>query len=196
MIVGSPPRIESRKGGGNKQMKRDLVKGKRSLIQMSLGVMVVLLFLFYGCQKKICPFSNAASSPEEIAQRMLSALEKSDTTAMWALRVSKAEFDSILWPPYGNKYNQPPGFAWSLNSLDSKKAIERALDELGGQKLKLVKVYFGMGKDIHKGIKAPFTIWRDFRVVAQNEKGEEVEIRYINTVIEMNGGYKVAAFHS
>ena len=161
-----------------------------------IGILALILFTLCGCQKKVCPFSNAASSPEEIATSLLSALEKADTTAMWTLRVTKAEYDSILWPPYGKKYGQPPGFGWSLNSLDSKKAIERALNEYGGQKLKLVRVYFGMGKDIHKEIKAPFTIWRDFRVVVKDENGEEKELRYINTVIEMNGGYKVAAFHS
>jgi hypothetical protein len=177
-------------------MQRCSREGKRFFLQISMGVLAVILIFMGGCQKKVCPFSNAAKSPEEIASRMLTALEKTDTTAMWDLRVTKAEFDSILWPPYGNKYGQPPGFAWSLNCLDSKKAIERALDEYGGQKLKLVRVYFGKGKDIHKGIKAPFTIWRDFRVVAKNQQGEEVELRYINTVIEMNGGYKVAAFHS
>lgn len=177
-------------------MQGDLNDWKRFLFEVSIGVMAVILLSLCGCQKKVCPFSNPASSPEEIATRMLFALEKKDTTAIWALRVTKAEYDSILWPPYGNKFGQPPGFSWSLNCLDSKKAIDRALSDYGGQKLKLVRVYFGKGKDIHKEIKAPFTIWRDFRVVVKNEKGEEEELRYINTVIEMNGGYKVCAFHS
>jgi hypothetical protein len=177
-------------------MARNLKCVKRFLLYTSIGVMAVILLSLCGCQKKVCPFSNPASSLEEIATRMLSALEKTDTTAMWTLRVTKEEYDNILWPPYGNKYGQPPGFSWSMNCLDSKKSIDRALSDYGGRKLKLVRVYFGMGKDIYKEIKAPFTIWRDFRVVVKNEKGEEEELRYINTVIEMYGGYKVCVFHS
>ena len=81
---------------------------------------------------------------------------------------------------------------WFINYLDAKKAIGRALQDYGGRRLELVRVSFGKGnKDI-----GPFKIWRDFRIVVKNEDGEEEELRYINTVVEMNGRYKVVAYHS
>ncbi len=58
--------------------------------------------------------------------------------------------------------------------------------------MELVGISFGKGK---KDI-GPFKIWRDFRIVVKNEQGKEEELRYINTVVEMNGRYKVVAYHS
>jgi hypothetical protein len=146
-------------------------------------------------KEEICPFTGAFRSPEEIANRFLSALEKKDEAAIWDLRITEAEYNNTLWPPYEKIGGGPPDFSWSLNYTDSRKSINRALIDYGGRKLQLVKVYFNKGQD-KNNVPAPFVVWRDFRIVVKNEQGEEEELKYINTVVEMNGCYKVCVFHS
>ncbi|HVP37210.1 MAG TPA: hypothetical protein VMT04_09470 [Terriglobales bacterium] len=146
-------------------------------------------------KEEVCPFTNASRSPEEIANLFLSALQKRDEEAIWNLRVTKDEYFNILWPPYEKIGGGPPNFSWSLNFTDSKKSIGRALADYGGRKLTLVRVYFAKGQDQTR-VSAPFVIWRDFRIVVKDEQGLEGELNYINTVIEMNGCYKVCVFHS
>ena len=150
-------------------------------------------FNLTGCAKKESPLSNTSASPEELSVRFLTALEKKDEPALSDLRVTELEYKTIIWPPYEKIGTGPADFSWSINVMDAHKAIQRALSDYGGRKLEFVKVYFGKGKDQKVG---DFVIWRDCRIVAKNEQGEEEVLTFINTVVEMYGRYKVVAFHS
>jgi hypothetical protein len=160
---------------------------------LMIGILLFFSLTLGSCEKKECPLSNALTTPEEIATRFLTALENSDTTALWDLRVTEEEYKNIIWPAYqkiGYGLSDQP---WFINMMDSRKAIGRAIGDYGGRKLKLVRIYFAKGKDEKVG---DFTIWRDFRIVVENQQGEEEELDYINTVVEMYGGYKVVVYHS
>jgi hypothetical protein len=169
------------------------MKKKSVFHALAVGLTLVLFLILYSCDKKECSLSYASGAPEEVAQRFLAALEVEDTTGLWDLRVTEAEYKNLIWPAYekiGYGLSDQP---WFINRMDADKAIGRALGEFGGKKLKLVRAYFAKGQDEQIG---EFKIWRDFRILVRNEKGEEDELRFINTVIEMNGGYKVVAYHS
>ena len=153
---------------------------------------MVFCFTSAGCQRKECPLSETSNSPKGIATRLLAALESKDERALWSLMVTESEFKEIIWTPYEKMGMGDPDQPWFINWMDAKKAIGRALHDYGGRKLKLVGVSFGKGK---KDI-GPFKIWRDCRILVKDEHGEEKELRYINTVVEMNDRYKVVAYHS
>jgi hypothetical protein len=144
-------------------------------------------------QSEESPLSYTSRSPKELAKRFLSALEKKDEGALWGLRVTESEYKDIIWPPYEKKGYGTSDLSWFINYKDAEKTIGRALNDFGGKKLKLIRVYFGKGKDREVG---PFKIWRDFRIVVKDEKGEEFELDHINTVVEMDGRYKAVAYHS
>jgi hypothetical protein len=154
---------------------------------------ILLLFCLMDCQKRECPFSNASNSPEEIATRFLTALKDKDEDALWSLMVTEYEYKEILWPPYQAKSGSDSDQPWFINWMDAKKTIGRALFDCGGKELKLVRVYFNKGKDKSVG---PFRIWRDCRIIVKDKNGEKQELDYINTVVEMQGCYKVVAYHS
>jgi len=169
------------------------MKNKSILYALTFGLLLLFSSILWNCETKECPLVNPSGSPEEVARRFLAALEAEDTTALWDLRVTEIEYKKLIWPAYqkiGYGLSDQP---WFINRMDADKAIGRALGEFGGKKLKLVRAYFAKGQDEQIG---EFKIWRDFRIVVRNEEGEEEELRYINTVIEMNGGYKVVAYHS
>jgi hypothetical protein len=169
------------------------MKNRSILYALTLGLLLAFSLILCNCEEKKCLLANTSASPEQLARRFLAALEAEDTTGLWDLRVTEAEYKELIWPAYqkiGYGLSDQP---WFINRMDAHKAIGRALGEFGGRRLELVRTCFGKGQDEQVG---EFKIWRDLRIVVRNEEGEEEELRYINTVVEMNGGYKVVAYHS
>jgi hypothetical protein len=165
---------------------------------MNLGIVFLWLIIalsidFSVCQSEDSTLTNTFASPKKLAKRFLSALKNKDEKALWALIVTESEYKNIIWPPYEKTGLGSPEQPFYFNRLEADKTIRRVLNDLGGKKLKFVKVYFAKGKDKEVG---PFVIWRDFRIVVKNEKGEELELNHINTVVEIKGQYKIVAYHS
>lgn len=84
--------------------------------------------------------AGGAANPRELVERLFDALSESDTAAIGAMVVTRAEYGFFYYPTslYAKKpYELPPDIAWTLSSEASAKGARRLLARLGGKRLHL-----------------------------------------------------------
>lgn len=139
-----------------------------------------------------CPFDVCYASLDDLGRSTVRALNDGDTLSLWKLAVTEAEFRDVIWPRTPNHNGLNWEYAWSMNFYDARKAINRVLDELGGQKLSYVGVELG---DTTVVVYPEKRTYHNVLTVADRPDGERIKFRFLNVVQEVNGWYKVVAFH-
>lgn len=136
--------------------------------------------------------SNAALSVDELMTRVLEALAHADPTALDALRLTEEEHREILWPADpGRAAGAPLDLAWDMLDRRSRGGVHKAIAELGGRTLTFTGVEFERGTEprgsyvLHRG---PVLHTRDASA------GESVELRFLGSVIERDGRWKLVSF--
>jgi hypothetical protein len=87
---------------------------------------------------RVDSLSGGAPSPDELVRRFVRAVERSDTAALRAMIISRAEFAYVYYPssPYTREpTKQAAALAWFFVIEPSKVGITRVLDRLGGAPL-------------------------------------------------------------
>ena len=83
---------------------------------------------------------NGAPTRESLVRRIVSALAASDTNALRAIAVSRAEYAWLIYPEsplLHPPYRQPIDIAWMLHAAPHAKGFARLLERLGGRPLRL-----------------------------------------------------------
>lgn len=131
---------------------------------------------------------------EKLAKATIKALNDSSKVKLNELRVSREEYEHVTWVrvPSELHTNVTVDMAWEWVERDSKVAIRRALNDLGGKGLRFDSLYVLDGVMEYPLIR----IHRDVRIVATDRAGEVHDFKFLNVVAEVESRFKVLAFDS
>jgi hypothetical protein len=137
------------------------------------------------------PLAHAQASPEALAEAALDALSAGDEAALAALMITRDEYETLLWPDLPDRDQMPFEFVWSITGPRSRKARTRAVAEYRDLPLELLRVE--LGDDVERYDR--FAIHRRSRMwVRRTDSGEEGVLPLMDTLVEMDGGWKFMNF--
>lgn len=132
--------------------------------------------------------ANAAPSREALVQRFVAAVEQGDTSAVLALRVTRAEFAYLFFPVstfMRPPYELDPAVVWLQIDAESEKGASRLLRTLGGRPLGTVVPVCGAEPQRHGDV----ALWGcDVRRV--RAAGDTVVDRLFGAILERDGAFK------
>ena len=134
---------------------------------------------------------HAARSPEELAAHILAAVTASDLFALGELRVDEREHNELLWPEFSARdRNVPLDFAWQMLDSRSHTNAGRAISVWGGKTLALVEVRFERGLERYP----TFALHRGTVLTARTEAGELIQLRFVGSLLELDGQWKALSY--
>ncbi|MGD8361292.1 MAG: hypothetical protein PVJ04_07650 [Gemmatimonadota bacterium] len=137
--------------------------------------------------------TDGAGSISELAKELLRALENGDSGLLNALRVSREEYQLLIWPefPQSRPYlHIPPDEAWSFQYTKLREGMSGIYSRYGETPWNLVAATEGPVETFTN-----FTIHRGVEILAENNKsGERVIFDKKLTVVERNGRFKILSF--
>ena len=153
------------------------------------GVLLLAVALAAGCSD--LPLSHAHRSPEALARAALEAVTTGSAEELDALRVTRDEYERLLWPVLPDRDQMPFEFAWSITGPRSRKARRAALAEYRGVPLELERVELGDDVERYEEL----TLYRRSRLwVRRTDTGAVGVLPLMDTLIEMDGGWKFMNF--
>ncbi len=138
-------------------------------------------------------FDVEFKTPETLCEKMLEYLEKMDTVGLIRITVSQSEYLNWIWPeePASQpKFNIPLSFAWDNLYLNSVKALYKILYKYGGRKWQFASLSFEESVP-HQ----TYIYHRKPKLMAVDENGQEIQIKGLGTVVEMNRQFKFLYYH-
>lgn len=132
------------------------------------------------------------TSPDDVARALLGSLAASDTAALLALALSRAEYAYLVYPEsrlVRAPYRQPVDVAWSLHAAPHAKGLTRLLQRLGGRSLTFRNMtchpeQVAEGRNRYwTGCQLRFTV-----------DGELVEARLFTALVSRDGRLNVASY--
>lgn len=137
--------------------------------------------------------SGGAPSLEALARGLLAGIEKRDEHALHALRVTREEFSTIVWPelPQSRPITHIPiSEVWGLGLAQSHAGAGRTIGAYGGRPLTLLRADYG-----HEEPFLNYTLLRDVRILIRDSRdGGMVGLRFMPSVIQRHGRYKALIF--
>jgi hypothetical protein len=134
---------------------------------------------------------NARTSPEALARAAVEALNAGDEKALDSLRITREEYETLLWPVLPDKDHVPFEFVWSVTGPRSRKARREVMGEYEGITLEFVRVDLGEEVESYD----EFTLYKDARMtVRRTDSGDEGLIPLMDVLVEMGGGWKFLNF--
>lgn len=136
---------------------------------------------------------NAAPSREVLTRRYLDALARSDTNALRALHISRAEYAYLYFPTsrmMKPPYELSPEVAWLLLSAESGDGLSAALRKFGGRRFALESVRCP-GEALREGSNV---IWRECVVRYRSEPQHRGEQALFAAIIERDGQFKFFSY--
>lgn len=137
--------------------------------------------------------SGGASSLTDLAQELLAAVDARDEYALAALRLTKHEFAVICWPEFPESRpitHITVDDAWMFSATQSQAGASRTVGLYGGRNLELERIETD----------GPFA-YRNFvrhrnvvLVVRDVDRGEEIRLRFVPSVIERHGRFKALLY--
>lgn len=137
------------------------------------------------------PLAEARRSPDALARAALDAISADDGDRLAALLVSRDEYRQLLWPVLPDSQHTSFEFVWGMTAPRSRRARRSILAEYGGVPLHLVRVELGDDVEAYDEL----VIYRDCRMVVRREDtGDEGVLPLMDTLVEMEGGWKFLNF--
>ncbi|HEU4333894.1 MAG TPA: hypothetical protein VFT32_05310 [Candidatus Eisenbacteria bacterium] len=138
-------------------------------------------------------FDGGAASLEELGRLVVAALNAADESGLHALRVTRAEFERYFWREFPQSRpitNITADDAWGLSDASSLAGASRAVGQLGGRRLRFIRVEHGPTQDF-----ANFDLVRGIEIVAESEITREIHtIRLVPSAAVRNGRYKALLY--
>lgn len=136
--------------------------------------------------------AGGSSAMEPLVVRYVAALEQSDTSALRALAVSRAEYAHLVFP--GSVMARPPyeldpDVAWMLLMVESEKGVARALGFVGARPV----AYAGVRcpePTIDRGSRS----WRGCTVALRLADGTKAAAPLFGEIVEVKGRYKFLSY--
>ncbi|HSF23885.1 MAG TPA: hypothetical protein VLE20_06630 [Blastocatellia bacterium] len=141
--------------------------------------------------RRSCTLTNAFSSAEALARRLLTALASKDKQSIEALRISKDEFCHCVWPqlPSSRLPNVTCDWAWDQATLNSMSGLSEMMPAHSGKRLELVSLSFE-GTDSYP----TYRVHNKTTLMVRESNGSVKEIRVCGSMLEMNGQFKLFSF--
>ena len=137
--------------------------------------------------------TGGGGSKEALARLLLEALQVGDEHALQALRLTRAEFGTILWPevPESRPITHiTTDDAWEAYELQSRSGIVRTISSFGSHQLELVRVE-SSGPVSYRN----FSLLRHVVLVCTDHStGDEARLKFAPSFLERHGRYKVVTF--
>jgi len=134
---------------------------------------------------------HAAASIEDLVRQVLAAVEAEDMQGLTDLRIVEREHNELLWPEFSAEdQNVQLDFAWDMLNTRSHTNQGRAIGTWRGKGLEFLAVRFERGIERYK----TFAAHRGTVVTARTAAGEEVEVRFIGSILELDGQFKVVSY--
>jgi hypothetical protein len=138
---------------------------------------------------------GGASSKEELAQRLLKALERRDLEALRRLRVTEFEYKDVIMAgtvPAGESLRvlrpDVADYAWKTLNTKSLYYERYLLHELGGKHYELQDMKFAKGVTDY----ATYRAYRQLRLAVTSD-GSQAEVA-TGSIAEVQGQYKFISF--
>lgn len=152
------------------------------------GLLLVLVLAACGGEP---PLANARATPEALASAALEAIEAGDEDALAGLMITRAEYETLLWPALPDRDQMPFDFAWSVTAPQSRKARRRVLSEYRGVPMELERVELGDDVERYEA----FTLHRRARIrVRRTDTGVVGMLPLMDGLVEMDGRWKFMNF--
>ena len=137
------------------------------------------------------PLANARTSPEALARAALQAMAAEDAEALDALRITRDEYETLLWPVLPDREFMPFEFVWSVTEPRSRKGRREVMAEYKGVPLELVRVELGEEIEAYE----EFTLYKEARmIVRRTDTGEEGPLPLMDALVVMGRGWKFMNF--
>ena len=137
--------------------------------------------------------SGGATSLEALARAFLAAVEAKDERALHDLRVTRAEFETILWPEFPASRpitHIPVSEAWGFETARSLAGASRAAGSYGGRHLTFLRVDYARTDTFRN-----FNLLRDVRILIRDPRDNRaIGLAYVPSVVERHGRYKALIF--
>jgi hypothetical protein len=137
--------------------------------------------------------SGGCPSLEAFARAFLTGLERKDERALHALRVTRSEFETILWPEFPQSRpitHIPLSEAWGFATAKSLAGVSRTVGTYGGRHLTLLSADYAHAESFRN-----FTLLRDVRILIRDPRdGRMVPLAVAPSVVERHGRYKALIF--
>lgn len=133
-----------------------------------------------------------ASSRESLVAALLDAVRASDSVAVAAMTLDRAEFSWLYYPAHiyaRPPYELAPATFWTLIEGGSDKGKRRLLQRLGG----IDFTYRGMQCEPSTNVRAPVQEWQNCRVKLLLG-GAPQELRIFGSIVAVEGRYKFAGY--
>ena len=156
-------------------------------------VAAVALSTMSGCREAaaLSPLENAAPSGEVLVEGVLEALRHEDGEAMASYLVTRAEYETLLWPEMPDGEYTPFEFIWGMSYPRTRKGHRQALDRYGGMDLEFVSLEFEKEPEVYES----FTLHKGATVtVRRRDTGEVGELPSIDVLVEYGGSWKLLNF--
>ena len=129
----------------------------------------------------------------DLALDLLDALRARDARALHALRVTRKEFERILWPEFPESRpvtNISADDAWEPAQAGSLSGAERAIGSYGGRTLELLRVESAATVSYRN-----FTLHRGMSILGKDvASGEVFTMRFASSFVERGGRFKVLLY--
>jgi hypothetical protein len=139
------------------------------------------------------PFTGGAPSLREFALELLAALNAGNEPALHHLRVTREEFERILWPEFPESRpitNITAEDAWSMSAPRSVSGASRAVGRYGGKNLLLQRIDYERPQEFTN-----FVLYRGVTIVAtEAATGEQHLLRLAPSVADRSGRFKALLF--
>lgn len=136
---------------------------------------------------------HSAPSRDELVNRLIGAIERTDSAEIGRLMISAAEFLDLFYPdsPYARPpFRQNPAFVWFQIGQNSEKGIGRAVQRYGGRPAN----FSGYDCDPEPEIQGTNRLWNGCRVHWKPTADAAGTLRLFGTIIEREGRYKFVSY--
>jgi hypothetical protein len=154
---------------------------------MRLGA-ILLLATFSGACRDSSGLTNTHGSPEAVVEAVFEALASEDRASLEALMVTAEEHRELLWDQLPESRDLSFAVARELNERNSRKALDNAIAEFGGQRFELVAIEFTDESEHYDG----FSIHFLRRLIARRASDDrEGTLPILDVFVERNGRWKL-----
>ena len=137
--------------------------------------------------------TGGGASREELARRLVGAVERRDTADLRAMALSAREFADLVYPasPMSRPpYRQSPAFMWAQLMRPSIAGFGRLMRERGGTRYE----YQGVICRATPEVQGPNRMWSGCSLWLVGPARDTVTERWFDSIIERDGRFKIVSY--
>lgn len=141
----------------------------------------------------VTALAGGGASREELARRLVRAVERRDTTDLRAMALSAREFADLVYPVsrYSRApYRQAPAFMWAQLMHGSVTGFGRLMRDRGGQRYEYKGVLCRASPDVEGANR----IWTGCALWLGVPGRDTVTEQWFDSIIERDGRFKIVSY--